>query len=395
MTYGRVCDVIMMAGMLSSGAFAADVPPRTEAGQTLVVPEEHLKLGEVYYVTPGEDTQLTCQSDAPLQRVVATCNRIVGYVVAPFDLAENEPPLLAGAFRIPVAALKTGSREYERLLQSPPLLNAAEYPEIAARITGVSEVQLTGQEKGRRSYALRLAGELTVKNQAVEFAAPAQLQFIPFTWQTMGRTVGELLVLRLKLDLKLAELGLQKPGPGYAERVADVLSLDVCLFCNTMSPEKNLDPAIKNDQYRKQLRFLTLVRDFNDPDQGYAFGRAFLRDIWEDAQALNRLAQATLAEDGIETRDLAFVLKAAQRANDLTQFKDPLLLQTLARTQYAQGQLEAARQSARQAAEHLDGAPPDLAAEVRAAVQRYQTEAERDASSGVADPPSTQANPPR
>ncbi len=368
--------VVFMFGLTSrAGQPAADVPPRSESGQTLAVPAAQLNLGEVYYVWPGEDTQLACTSDAPLQHLVISSSRVVGYLVTPFDLEPDKTPLIAGAFRVPAAALTTGLAPMDELMRGPAGLNAAEFSELTFLITGTSEPKLLADEKGRKSYSLKLAGVLKVKDKAVELQCPVRLEFIPFTWQTMGRNVGELLTLRTRLELKLADLGLSKPDPTFKERIADAVSVDIFLLANTMSPEKNLDPGVKREHFLKQLQFLTLVRDFNDPKQGYEFGQAFMREIWEDAPALNRLALATLTEDGIQTRDLSFALKAAQRANDLTGSKDPALLATLARVYYQKADLPAAVKWARQAVENAGAAPPPVAAEVKAALQRYESEA--------------------
>ncbi len=375
----RISMYVFWAGLVGcltwARASAADVPPRSEAGQTLVVPEEQLNLGDVYHVTPGEDSQVVCTSDALLQRVVATSSRVVGYFVTPFEIEPEPPPLVTGALRIPVASLKTGWREYDELLRGPQFFSAAEYPEITFRLTRVSDVKLIGEDKKRPTYTLTIAGELGVKAKTVEVEAPGELRLIPFTWQTMARNVGEMLVLRTRFDLKLADLGLQKPAPQYKDRIADVIHVEVCLFCNTMSPEKLLDPQIKPAHHIKQMRFLTLVHDFDDPEKGYEFGRAYLREIWDDAQALNRLASGTLTENGIETRDRAFILKAAQRASELTGFKDATLLHTLARVYAEKGEWETCLKWARQAAAHLEGVPPEVAAEVRATLERWEARA--------------------
>jgi hypothetical protein len=359
-------------------ARSGDVPPRSEGGQTLEVPKEHLDLGEVYYVTPGEDTQLVCTSDAPLARLAVTCNRVVGYFVTPFEITAEQPPLLAGALRIPVAALQTGTTASGEVLRSPPLLNAAEFPEITFRLLQVSAVESLGEENQRKRFELTLSGELTIKDKTVALEAPARLELIPFTWRTMARNVGELLILRTQFDLKLADSGLEKPDRSFNDRIADVSHIDVFLLCNTMSPERNLDPRIKTPQFLKQLRFLTLVRDLGDPEKGYEFGRSLMREIGDDAAALNRLAAAVLSEDGITTRDLRFALKAARRANDVTKSEDPEFLSTLGRVLYDTGRVAEAVARLRQAAEHLEHAPPPVAEEIRATLERYEREAERE-----------------
>ncbi|HPM23042.1 MAG TPA: YceI family protein [Phycisphaerae bacterium] len=365
------CTAALLLAALPA-ARAADVPPRTEGGQALVVPEVHLDLGDVYHVTPGEDTQFVCTSDAPLQHVVVTCQRAVGYMVSPFDLGANDAPLVAGALRIPVAALKTGVEDQDTLLQSTPLLNAAEYPEITFLVTGVTDTKLVGEDKGRKRYTLTIAGDLGVKGKTVPLAVPAKLELIPFTWQTMGRTVGELLVLRTACDLKLVDIGVEQPDRSFSERIPESVHINVCLLCNTMSPETLLDPNIKRPHHLRQLAFLTRLRDFNDPEKAYEQGRAFRKEIWDDAQALNRLAWAVVAEPGIATRDLLFAGGTAQRANELTEFKDPTLLNTLARVCYEKADLDGAVKWMRAAVDHLEGTPPPVAAEIRATLERYE-----------------------
>ncbi len=350
---------------------AETVPPRSASGQALAVPPAQLDRGDVYHITTGEDTQVLVTCQAPLQRTVLTCSRAVGYFVTPFDLDEDQPPLLAGAVRIPVASLTSGLAGADQLIQSPPLLNLAQSPEITFVLTGVRGEPLKKGDKNRRDGTLTATGELTVKDKTIPLELPVELSLVPFTWQTMGRTVGELLIFRTKFDLKLADLGLVAPAPPLVPRIAETARVDIYLLCTTMSPEKNLDPAVKTPHLLKQLQFLTLVRDFNDPAKGYEFGRQFLREIWDDAPALDLLATAVLTEDGIRTRDLGFVLTAARRANELTEFKDAGLLSTLARAYYERADLESAVKYARAAAEHLDKVPAPAADEVRATLTRY------------------------
>ena len=98
--------------LLAAVPLPGEVPPRTFAGQSLEVSEDLMDLGNVYFVAPGRDTQLTVVSRALLTRSVVTANRIVGFVVTPWEAeeigADRSSPLLAGAFRIPVHALRLG-----------------------------------------------------------------------------------------------------------------------------------------------------------------------------------------------------------------------------------------------------------------------------------------------
>jgi hypothetical protein len=366
--------------LLAGVACLADdkVPPRSDGGQALVIPAEHLELGEVYHITPGTGTQLMWHGEAPLLRATATCNRIVGYFVAPFDVEEGQTPLLAGAFRLPVASLSAGIAQYDAQLHGPQALNKAAYPEITFRMTGVTDVETAGEGGTRQTYTLKLAGELTVKDKTVTLQIPMQLTFQPFTWGTMQLGMGDKLILRGRCEVKLADIGLVPPGPPNPDMSFLVGELDFYLLCSTMSPERNLFPDITHEQYRRQLRFVTLLRDFDDPEQGYEFGHSFMRESWDDAQVLNRLSWAVLTEDGIKTRDLAFALKAARRANELAGSKEADVLNTLARACYERGDLDAALTWQRQAAERLEGADPQVAAQVRSALERYEAQAKKN-----------------
>lgn len=372
-----IAVLVVLLTCATAGAFS-EVPPRSAGGQALVIPERHLEAGEVYHVTAGMGTQLIWHSDAPLMRLVAVCNRVVGYVVTPFDTEEGQAPLLAGAFRIPVASFSTGSQQYDAEFHGERALNAGKYPEITLRITRVSDSKCTKQENGRESYSLKVAGELQVKDKTVAVEIPMRLTLVPFTWQTMMRLgMGDALILRGEFDVPVAEMGLERSSPRSSDYASDIVHFDLYLLCNTMSPERNLYPDITHERYLKQMQFVTLLRDFDDADKGYEFGRTYLREIWDDAQALNRLASATLTEDGIKTRDLGFALKAAQRANELTEFKDPALLDTLARVYYDKGDLATAVKWARQATEHPEGAAAQVVAQARATLERYETQARK------------------
>lgn len=362
---------------LAVGTASADVPPRSPGGQTLAVPEEQLDLGDVYHVTPGLGTQLTWTADAPLARVVATCNRVVGYFVTPFDLEEGQPPLLAGALRIPVASFTTGIERLDKEFHAEPAFHLDEYPEMTLEIMGVADTRLISDENGTKAYTLNASCRFTVKDKTLDLTLPVRLTLVPFTWQTAQLGMGDALVLRAEFDVKRADLPVQAPRRPNPDFQPEADHVELSLVGNTMSPERNLFPNITHEHYRKQLRFLTLLRDFNDPEKGYEFGRAFMKEIWNDAPALNRLAGATLTEEGIKTRDLGFALKAAQRANELTESKDPALLNTLARAHYEKADLDAALNWARQAVERIEGAAPGVAAEVRAALRRYEVRAER------------------
>jgi hypothetical protein len=354
----------------------ADVPPRCPCGQTLEVPKEQQTLGEVYYVLPGAGTQLTWQTDAPLLRLVATCNRIVGYLVAPFEVEEGRPPLLGGALRLPVASFTTGYEQFDTGWHGPGGLNRAEHPEILVSLVSAGPAKEVVKDNNQEQCAFTLVGELTIRNKTIRFESPARMALLPFANATQVFSPSDLLMVRTKFTVPLADAGVDTAaslGPGFAGKTAEV---EIYLMGTTIHPNNHFDPRVNQEAYVKQLQFLTRLRDFNDPVDAYAYGRTYLKEIWDDSRMLNDLASAVLTDEQIKRRDLPFVEQAAQRANELTGHEDPQYLTTLARLCYERGDLEGAIKWSRKAVDHLEGQPFFVGPPIRAALQAYEAEAQ-------------------
>ncbi len=364
--------LILFSG--GAGAYADEVPPRALSGQTLDVPAAQLESGEVYHITPMVCTQLVWTSETPLLRVVATCNRVVGYVVAPFDIEEGDSPLLAGAWRVPVASFRTGLPERDAEFHGEQALNVAEHPEITFLITDVRDTEQASEEGERLAYSLTVDCEVTVKETTATVSMPMTWTLQPFTWGTMQLNLGDFVVLRGSFEVPVETLGLPAPDERSRDASAAMIRFDLAFLCSTVRPDKNIDPRVKHEDYYKLLKFLTLVRDFNDPEAGYRFGREYAQEIWNDGPALNRLAWSVLDEADIERRDMAFVEKVVKRANELLKGEHADTLHTLARWHYERGELENAVKFARKACEHLEGLAPYEAAPIRQALESYQAE---------------------
>lgn len=368
MKIARNCWIVLLSTGL---AWAADVPARSEAGQTLMPTKPDLDTGEIYHIYPGEDTQLTATSDAQLQRIGVTCRRIVGYFVSPFDRTESDPPIVRGYGRIPVASLETGSSGLNDLLRSA-VLGADKSPEIEFAITSTRDTRKTSKEKEPATYSLTLVGQVMIKGKSVDVAAPATVTLLPFTFRTMARYPGDILTVRTALDLNLADLGIEKPGREWADKFADSVRVDLFLLANTVSPEKSLDPALKQPHNIRHMQFMTRLRDFDDPAAAYEMGRKFMKEVWDDPAPLIRLAGETAAEDGIRTRDWAFALEAAQRACELSKNENAAHLDTLARVHFERGELIDAVRVQKMALEKAGTLPPPMAQPIKDALAKYE-----------------------
>jgi hypothetical protein len=92
----------------------------------------------------------------------------------------------------------------------------------------------------------------------------------------------------------------------------------------------------RSDRHRLR-KFNILLETVDDPEAAYAIGRELVRDKWDDANTLNEIAWFVVDEPGIRTRDFAFAMEAAKRANALTEGKSAAILDTVARVYWEQG----------------------------------------------------------
>jgi hypothetical protein len=93
----------------------------------------------------------------------------------------------------------------------------------------------------------------------------------------------------------------------------------------------------RSDRHRIR-KFSVLLKTANDPEAAYAAGRELVRDKWDDADMLNEIAWFVVDEPGIMTRDLAFAMETAKRANVLTEGKNAAILDTVARVYWEGGE---------------------------------------------------------
>jgi tetratricopeptide (TPR) repeat protein len=114
----------------------------------------------------------------------------------------------------------------------------------------------------------------------------------------------------------------------------------------------------------------------NDAKQGYAYGEKIAEKNWDNAGFLNQIAWFVVDMDGIQTRNLEFAKKLANRANELTDSKDGAILDTVARVYYEMGDVDKALEYQRKAVEH---STPQFAGQLKEALAKYEAEAKAKA----------------
>jgi thiol-disulfide isomerase/thioredoxin len=135
---------------------------------------------------------------------------------------------------------------------------------------------------------------------------------------------------------------------------------------------KMLEAAPDSEMLRYE-RFELLVGGLNRPEEGYKLGRAIVKENWDNSATLNMIAWYVADDQRVAVRDLDFAMMAARRACELTEDKEPAILDTLARVYYEKGDLASAIAWQRKAAEQAgDNA---MGAGIRETLQRYEKEA--------------------
>lgn len=231
MTRFSVLGAALLAVSVSTFAPAAE---RTESGRTLVIPAEHASLGVPYYVHGGKDGQVTFTSDASLEHIKGTSNRVVGYAIAPER--GSRAALVAGEFRLPVSSIDTGIPLRNEHLQSGRWMNAAEHPDVVFVLERTENVTQTDARDGMQVWTADLVGAMSFRGETRPLTTNAKITLMDESDVTRRRARGDLLVIRTTFPINLREYGLNDPGMS-AGVVAEEISLDVFLMMSTVSPD--------------------------------------------------------------------------------------------------------------------------------------------------------------
>ena len=103
----NMCLLVGCAIVLSGWARAGEAG--LEGHPAIAVPDEHVKLGQVFYVVSTKAPHVTFRSNAKNEKFQGTSGKLSGYVVAPRGGEVPPAQLAAGKFRLAVTSLDTGN----------------------------------------------------------------------------------------------------------------------------------------------------------------------------------------------------------------------------------------------------------------------------------------------
>ncbi len=127
----------------------------------------------------------------------------------------------------------------------------------------------------------------------------------------------------------------------------------------------------KGHQY---TAFMLLLGKLDRPETAYAMGHELIGGYWDDARMLNAIAWYVVDSKEVKSRDLDFALKAAKRANQLTESKDAAILDTVARVFYEKGDLKTAIKWQTKAVNNAEGRGAESLQET---LDQYKAEARK------------------
>lgn len=363
---------LAMCLALGAPALAEQAPERSSSGTTLVVPESERAAGRVYHLRyPGHSAQVTFTSEAPLERIVGTTNRVVGYLVAEVDDdGALTGGLRSGAFRLPVASLRSGIPLRDEHMRSERFLHASAHPEVTFVLESTTDIERVREDNGVATYSLTLVGEMTIKGTTRLMRVPARVVFMPESDQTRLAGQGDALALRCSYTIDRADFGI---APNFVTAdLADVIEIDQFLVLTTSSRHDRVVATPNGELLASILHAQVLLEDFADTAAAAETARRVLEDASDNAAALETLAWELATTDGAAGPLLRICAEAAERAVALTE-RESGPLATLARVRLEQGRLDEAVTLQREAVS--SAASEEQRHAMQATLDRYEAEA--------------------
>ena len=118
------------------------------------------------------------------------------------------------------------------------------------------------------------------------------------------------------------------------------------------------------------MKFNALLSGKQDKVAAYALAEEIVEADWDSANSLNAMAWGIVDETPNEFQNLDFALKVADRACELTDYKDPMILDTLARCYWEMGDRYKAIAWQEKAVEYSD--EDSMGDSIQATLDEYQ-----------------------
>lgn len=235
----KLAPLFMIAASLAATvAMAAEPPipvaPKTSNGKTLVVPNDQLTKGTVYYAITDRDRQVYFESNAPLEKIKGQSNDVIGYAV----YSPGKPGgIVAGEWHLPVESMKTGIELRDHHLASKAWLDAGAHPDVIVQVRSVKDAREIKRTSAFTSSSVTLVADVTLHGVTRTINIPGTtITLLNESPATRKVARGDLMAIRSKFSVKLADYEVSHPVIG--KKVAETVALDVSLYLSTLPPER-------------------------------------------------------------------------------------------------------------------------------------------------------------
>jgi polyisoprenoid-binding protein YceI len=188
-----------------------------------------------YFDDPMNRNTITFKSEAPLEDIIGTSNRISGFIN--FD-PENPQKNGFADLNVPSSSLNTGIPLRDEHLHSPGWLDAGTYPEINLKINKIKKAVLLKETDMAKTYELTVSGNFTMHGITKEIEIPARLTYLTESDMTKMRLPGNLLAVRADFAVPLADYNVTGPEgmPIIGAKVGKEIKISVNLMGGTVMP---------------------------------------------------------------------------------------------------------------------------------------------------------------
>lgn len=207
--------------------------------QPVDVPKEDAELGQVYYVLPTKQPQVTFHVRAEYAEFKGVTHAIDGYFVVPKDESMPAATGLAGQFCLPVASLRTGDETRDLFLETNFWLDSDKFPEILFRLTKVRRANEIRKNRASTLYGAFLEGEMTIAGHTKPMTIPARITLMPSRSEADKTARGDRMRIHAKFGLDLRDFGIEgqeaflKTG-----RMTFTFRVEVDLALSTVRPKR-------------------------------------------------------------------------------------------------------------------------------------------------------------
>lgn len=200
----------------------------------------HAKHGTVFYATdPMGRNNVTFTSEAPLEDITGTTNKIHGYLA--FD-PQYPRKGLRGHMVVPVADLTTGIPLRDEHMRSADWLNAEAYPTITYFIERTDDIKEIKRSALATTYDMTLIGNFELRGETHEIHVPVRVTFLRESEQTKQKMPGDLLGVRAHFNVPLKDYGITGGAMGQVvgTKLSDTINIEVSLFASSSKPDTDM-----------------------------------------------------------------------------------------------------------------------------------------------------------